>query len=357
MSDSPPVHQEIIIVRRGGGDDLTAPKGGSWKIAYADFVTAMMAFFLVMWLINSANEATRAKVASYFNPIKMTDTTPAGRGFKESEETKTTPGKDGKSPGSEDKSPEKETQDAQKETSLQLKLMSDPYAALDAIAAQQKDKKDAKTASDAVLVTGDPFDPKSWEALQSSKATENTLSKPASDADLRPTLADAALEKTVPIEEDPVIKKLERALQDVVLKHQPDLDVLLSVERNSEGLLIKLGDNRGKGMFAVGSAKPEAALIELVGTIGKLLKEQKGFVIIRGHTDNRPYRQGRMDNWQLSTARAHMASYMLVRGGFPESRIRKIEGHGAAAPVIADDHAANANRRVEFLLASPENER
>jgi chemotaxis protein MotB len=356
MSDIQPVHQEIIIVRRGGGDDLTAPKGGSWKIAYADFVTAMMAFFLVMWLINSANEATRAKVASYFNPIKMTDTTPAGRGFKEAAETKTTPGKDGKSPGSEEKPPEKEAQEAQSETGLQVKLMSDPYAALDAIAAQQKDKRDAKIASDAVLVTGDPFDPKAWEALQPSKAVEKASSKSVSDADLRPTLTDAALEQSGPTREDPVVRKLERALQGVVLKHRPDLDVLLSVERTSEGLLIKLGDNSGKGMFAVGSAKPEAALIDLVGTIGKLLKEQKGAVIVRGHTDNRPYRRGRMDNWQLSTARAHMASYMLVRGGFPETRIQKIEGHGAAAPVIAEDHAANANRRVEFLLVTPERE-
>src|SRR5512137_441612 len=63
--------------------------GGAWKIAYADFVTAMMAFFLVMWLIHSANEVTKARVASYFNPIKMTDASPATRGLKEQVDSQT----------------------------------------------------------------------------------------------------------------------------------------------------------------------------------------------------------------------------------------------------------------------------
>src|SRR5690606_5992092 len=40
--------------------------GGSWKVAYADFVTAMMAFFLLMWLLGAVDQETRAGVAAYF---------------------------------------------------------------------------------------------------------------------------------------------------------------------------------------------------------------------------------------------------------------------------------------------------
>jgi chemotaxis protein MotB len=72
---------EIIIVKRHGdheGDHHSA----AWKIAYADFMTAMMAFFLVMWLVNAANEKTQASVASYFNPIKLTDDKPADKSVK-----------------------------------------------------------------------------------------------------------------------------------------------------------------------------------------------------------------------------------------------------------------------------------
>jgi len=46
--------------------------GGSWKIAFADFVTAMMAFFLLMWLIASLNKAQKNAIADYFKqPIKV----------------------------------------------------------------------------------------------------------------------------------------------------------------------------------------------------------------------------------------------------------------------------------------------
>ena len=46
--------------------------GGSWKIAFADFVTAMMAFFLLMWLVASLNKAQKAAIADYFKqPIKV----------------------------------------------------------------------------------------------------------------------------------------------------------------------------------------------------------------------------------------------------------------------------------------------
>jgi len=52
-----------------GGDDGVNP--GIWKLVYADFVTAMMAFFLILWLANTASEAERDLLADYFNPISV----------------------------------------------------------------------------------------------------------------------------------------------------------------------------------------------------------------------------------------------------------------------------------------------
>ena len=79
MKDDEMAHGDIIIVKRGG-DDHDDHHGGVWKIAFADFMTALMAFFLVLWLINASNEQTKKAVASYFNPIKLTDsiTNPKG---------------------------------------------------------------------------------------------------------------------------------------------------------------------------------------------------------------------------------------------------------------------------------------
>ena len=60
---------------RAGGGEEEGHHGGVWKIAYADFMTAMMAFFLVMWLINSTDKKTLTQVATYFNPLRLTDKT------------------------------------------------------------------------------------------------------------------------------------------------------------------------------------------------------------------------------------------------------------------------------------------
>lgn len=57
-----------IIVRQIAGGEPEAHHGGAWKVAYADFVTAMMAFFLLMWLLNATTEQQRDGLADYFNP-------------------------------------------------------------------------------------------------------------------------------------------------------------------------------------------------------------------------------------------------------------------------------------------------
>ena len=69
----------VIIKRKkivGGGGH----HGGAWKVAYADFVTAMMAFFLLMWLLGATNEKQRKGVANYFNPAVAMSPSGAGDG-------------------------------------------------------------------------------------------------------------------------------------------------------------------------------------------------------------------------------------------------------------------------------------
>jgi chemotaxis protein MotB len=87
--------------------------------------------------------------------------------------------------------------------------------------------------------------------------------------------------------------------------------------------------------------------------IGAILQQQKGNVVLRGHTDGRPYRTAAYDNWRLSSARAQMASYMLIRGGLSEARIERIEGHADRALKIPIDKEAAQNRRIEILLKVP----
>jgi chemotaxis protein MotB len=58
---APIIVKKITIIEGGH-------HGGAWKVAYADFVTAMMAFFLLLWLLSSSSKATLDGIAEYFTP-------------------------------------------------------------------------------------------------------------------------------------------------------------------------------------------------------------------------------------------------------------------------------------------------
>src|SRR6201995_2071831 len=70
----------IIIkkIKKGGGG---GHHGGAWEVADADFVTAMMAFFLLMWLINTTSPEQKRGIADYFAPASVSETTSGSGGI------------------------------------------------------------------------------------------------------------------------------------------------------------------------------------------------------------------------------------------------------------------------------------
>src|ERR1700733_12291138 len=72
-------HPEIIIIKRHSSHE-EEHHGGAWKIAFADFMTAMMAFFLVLWIINTTDKDTKTIIARYFNPVKVENPAAATKG-------------------------------------------------------------------------------------------------------------------------------------------------------------------------------------------------------------------------------------------------------------------------------------
>jgi chemotaxis protein MotB len=122
------------------------------------------------------------------------------------------------------------------------------------------------------------------------------------------------------------------------------------VQGTPEGLLINVTDDLNFSMFAVGSAEPRPEMVRAMERLAKALAARPGRIVVRGHTDNRPFRSEVYDNWRLSTARAHMAAYMLTRAGIDQARIWRIEGAADRAPRNAADPKAPENRRIEILL-------
>jgi chemotaxis protein MotB len=124
----------------------------------------------------------------------------------------------------------------------------------------------------------------------------------------------------------------------------------INVEVTREGILISVTDQYNFEMFGIASAKPKPELVVVMGKIGEILAKEPGHLVIRGHTDGRPFRSDDYDNWRLSTARAHMANYMLERSGVAKERIDRIEGYADRDLKVRSDPLAAPNRRIEILL-------
>ena len=84
--------------------------------------------------------------------------------------------------------------------------------------------------------------------------------------------------------------------------------------------------------------------------IAASLQNLQGAIVVRGHTDGRPYRSTTYDNWRLSSARAQMAYYMLIRGGLPEKRFERVEGYADHRLRERSHPLAAENRRIEILV-------
>lgn len=394
-------HGEIIIVHRHG-DHEDGHHGGAWKIAFADFMTAMMTFFLVMWLINSTDEQTLAQVATYFSPIKLTDRTVTERGVHDAEfggaGKETEDQKDRKKEGKGIVAPKQEPGERRFPEEA---LFADPYDTLAKLASQAVKippqaagglRKDGRAGGEAFR---DPFDPdfrrNTYEGPveggdmplkpegAATKSPPGIPGKeggvtPGPETEVPPADASDSAEKTemapppessaeaekpqvnaAPGNEKPVTvsvqakmieKELRQSLHDTGLLAMPDI----SVTSTPEGVLISLTDKMNFEMFAVSSAEPRPELVVVMEDLAKVLAKQAGKVVLRGHTDGRPFRSKTYDNWRLSAARAHISYYMLVRGGVNKDRFERIEGHADRSLKVPSNPRAAANRRIEILL-------
>lgn len=389
-------HQEIIIIKRHAAHDEES-HGGAWKIAFADFMTALMALFLVLWLIASTSEKAKVSIARYFNPVKLVDMTTLKKGFKDPLNTEPSAGDADTSrtiPAVDQadhvESPEKKSGrpdgGVRGEARSEAELLGNPYQALTNIVEADKavgpDPEDQPLSGPSDPMSGgtpdrfrDPFSTiKSLAELntkvpvkaETTKADEAgvQLPGPAISAQISGKAAELRFTKSsIPSstsstqtgaeadgnsnEAATLATEISKELNsDTALNAIPNIEV----KSTGEGILISLTDDANFSMFAIGSAAPQAKTIKVMAKIAELLKARAGSIVIRGYTDGRPYKSPIYDNWRLSSARAHMAQYMLIRGGMEEKRIEKIEGYADRHLKNPTNPEATENRRIEILL-------
>lgn len=319
----------IIRRKRGGGEE--EHHGGVWKLAFADFMTAMMAFFLVMWLINSTSKETKAVIVQYFNPVQLTESSPAKKGVRDPKDPALKPAGSKKD----------ETKAAEADEPLKAKemaLLKDPAKALDEIAARDMPPPDSESA--AASSPKDPFDRAMRKEKQIStphgRGVDGGADTPSASSE-KPKTSNAAMQG-----------ELEKIIQNEAKGLQANIKT--EVRSTDAGVVISLIDDPSFSMFEVGSVEPKPQAVRIIGQIGKMLESRSGKVEVHGHTDSRSYSKRNYDNWRLSSDRAAVVNYMLVRGGLTPTRIDRIIGYADRRLKEPRDPFSPLNRRIEILL-------
>ena len=285
MADS--TQRPIVVkrIKKGGHEH----HGGAWKIAYADFVTAMMAFFLLMWLLGSTTKAQRRGISEYFQtPLKVAlfggegagDATNLIKGGGD-DLTKTT-GQDNIRDGGPEREP--------------------------------SDSNDQATPEEILRAAEMELEKREKEVLQNLKL------------------------------------KLEKAIDSNPMLKQYKNQILLDI--TTEGLRVQIVDDQNRPMFASGSARMQIYTSPILREIGRTLNQVSNRISLSGHTDAAVYAGGERgySNWELSADRANASRRELIAGGMEERKIMRVVGLASAVPFDKDNPLNPMNRRISIIV-------
>ena len=299
MADDSP--QPIVIKRIAAAH---AHHGGSWKVAFADFATAMMAFFLMMWLMGGTTAEQKGGISQYFkNPsaVQGASPTPSPTAVQ--------------GPGGP--------------SSSLIKLGGSTELYKNPAPARGKESDDpSKKAIEA--------DPVKAAAAAAKKAEEEK-------------------EET---EDSERLSSLEGNLRGIIDGEstlKPFKDQIL-IDKTVEGLRIQIMDKENHSMFDIGSATLKdysmAVLLELAKAIAKVPNR----ISITGHTDAGKYMRQNYSNWELSADRANAARRALIAGGLPEDKIGRVVGLASTAMIDTSRPDEPSNRRISIIVMNKRTE-
>jgi len=328
-----------LIIKKIKKSQSAPHHGGAWKVAYADFVTAMMSFFLLLWLLNVTTDIQKRGIADYFEPT-IASKSQSGAGGVLGGLTMGQPG-------------------AQDATS------SPPNFQLAMAALRQPDDGDegdlagSSGQSDTGDKTGGATAAKQTGATSANDQTGGTTAKDqaggATANAKKPIeqMTEMELQKRVEEREEKQFAAAEFALRQAI-QDVPELKNLadnLLIDRTPEGLRIQIVDQEKRSMFPLGSAQMADNAQKLLGLVALVVQKLPNKVSITGHTDAAPYAFGRYyTNWELSADRANASRRELVGDGVPADRIEKVVGLADRDPLVADDPRAASNRRISIVL-------
>lgn len=281
----------IIIkkIKKGGHGH----HGGAWKVAYADFVTAMMAFFLLLWLLNVTTDEQKFAISNYFDPT--------------------------------------------------FPKVSEAVSGAGGVMAGTTMAEEGAMASKVQPVTQPPLQDTTRKGGGDESTVQMNQEKVSNEE------AEAVLRRN----EEEVFKQVENQIRQA-LEADEALKALnnnLLMDITDEGLRIQIVDQDKTAMFASGSAQMYAKTKELMGLVAKAIASLPNKLSVRGHTDSAPYAQGNnYDNWELSADRANASRRALLDGGLDSKRIADVAGKADTDHLDKANPMAPLNRRISMVL-------
>jgi chemotaxis protein MotB len=277
--------------------------GGAWKVAYADFVTAMMAFFLLMWLINTTTPEQKRGIADYFAAQNISRSTSGAGGV----------------------------------------LAGQVFGADGARAA----------GAQSVVQKTTPPKPRNETQSQTAGQAKGGATDSQGSAAQSQEKSDDAVQGQTPSDQNREFEQAEMSLRQA-MQQMPDIaelsrNVITTV--TPEGLDIQLVDQDGQAMFRPGTAAllPKARI--LLQQVAKIVDRLPNRITITGHTDAAAFTgPNGTTNWELSAERANAARAVLAAQGIDSDRIFQVSGKAGSDPLLPDDPYASSNRRISILL-------
>ena len=267
--------------------------GGAWKVAYADFVTAMMAFFLLLWLLSAVTEEQLTGISNFFAPT-MASKSESGAG---------------------------------------------------GMLGGQVIGEGAQTSNRSSPSLVDHLPPSSVGLGGDDLTTATT--EPAEgmgEKEFKEQMAKREQQKF-----DKAKEMLENAMKGI--PEMKPLQGSMMVDNTPEGLRIQLTDQDGLAMFPPGSSAMYGHTRALIDLVSRIVNQLPNKISIAGHTDGKPFRDpSGYTNWELSADRALAARRTLVGAGVPEGRIDRVVGKADTEPLVTEDPKAPRNRRIAIVI-------
>ncbi len=360
-------NKPIIVIKKKGGHG--GHHGGAWKVAYADFVTAMMAFFMVMWLVNSAEVSTKKSIASYFRrpglfehgsgtPLLMGEAGILADAYAPTQKKKQEQYSSGdlqqvlkKKTGSEDAKKDKKITKSKGDNADKLVLKGDTKSKRGQAGEAKEEGSQGGEANKDINLPQQAEDAKKLALMFQENEQKNNLVSQDKKMDFPPggprPIDKAELERQM-------LESVKEQLEQEMIK-SPELKELLGlveVKLEADGLKIEIMDTEKSSMFSLGSARilPDAQLAfqKIGAVIGKLPNR----VDIVGHTDGKPFsaRAGGYSNWELSADRANAARRLLEQQGIDLTRVSGVVGRADQELRNPQDPLDPSNRRITMKI-------